>query len=123
MNLQEKVLYHQIHSLKLSTDWLTGLAALYFFWQHDLILGLLIAFVPSILVSIVIIKFVKLEKYAESSRGKYIRKYMTRAMEMLRFGGYAIMAVGAWYHIVLIAVLGLFIIIFAWLRGIILPKN
>jgi hypothetical protein len=123
MNLQEKVLYHQIHPLKLSTDWLTGLAALYFFWQHDLILGLLIAFVPSILVSGVIMKFFSLEKYAESSRGKYIRKYMTRAMEMLRFGGYAIMAMGAWYHIVLFAVLGLFIILFAWLRGIILPKN
>jgi len=45
MTLQEKVLYHQIHPLKLITDWGTGLAALYLFWQHALFGALLLALV------------------------------------------------------------------------------
>ncbi len=122
MTPQEKQLYHQIHPLKLFTDWSTGIIALYPLWQHDLVLALLIAFVPSIIVSLVLVRFVNLEKYKASRFGEYIGKYMTRTIEIMRFVGYAIMAIGAWFHIVWLIPLGLLVIILAWFRGVIFPQ-
>jgi hypothetical protein len=121
MNLEEKSLYHQIHPLKLFTDWSTGIIALYPFWQHNLALALIIALVPAPIVSFLLVRFANLEKYKESSFGKYIRKYMTRQVEAIRFTGYAMMAVGAWYHVIWLIPLGLIIILFGWFRGLIFP--
>lgn len=123
MTLQEKSLYHQIHPLKLCTDWSTGFIALYPFWQHQLLMALLIAFLPSILVSFILMRFANLEKYEQSAFGKYIRQYMTRPVEMARFAGYAVMAMGAWYHAAWLIPLGLLVILLAWLRGVILPNS
>ncbi len=121
MNLEERSLYHQIHPLKLFTDWVTGIVALYLFWQHNLALGLVIALVLSAIVSFWLVRFVNLEKYKESSFGKYVRKYMTRHIEAIRLGGYSVMAVGAWMHIIWLIPLGLVIILFGWIRGLIFP--
>jgi hypothetical protein len=123
VNLQDKTLYHQIHPLKLFTDWSTGIAALVLFWQHNLLPALLLAFIPSILVSFVLVRFANLERYQGSAFGKYIRSYMTRRMEIMRFAGYALMAVGAWYHLVWLIPLGLLVVVVAWLRGVIFPGS
>lgn len=123
MTFQEKSLYHQIHPAKLFTDWSTGLLALVPFWQHNLLFALLIAFVPSIIASLVIVRFVDLEKYKQSLFGKYVRQYMTRSVEAVRFVGYGIMAVGAWLHSLWAIPVGLLIIVLAWLRGVIFPRK
>ncbi len=123
MIFQEKSLYHQIHPLKLFTDWSTGIIALYPFWQHKLLIALLIAFVPSILISFILIRFADLEKYRQSAFGKYIRQYMTRPVEMMRFAGYALMAICAWIHATWLIPVGLFVILLAWLRGVIFFNN
>ena len=68
-----------------------------------------------------IVRFADLEKYKQSAFGKYVRQYMTRAIEALRFLGYGIMAVGAWIHATWAIPIGLLIIILAWLRGVIFP--
>ena len=36
MNLQEKMLYHQIHPAKLATDFGVTFSACYFFWRHQI---------------------------------------------------------------------------------------
>lgn len=119
----EKSLYHQVHPLKLATDWGTGLLALYPFWLHHWLAALLVAFLPSILVSVLLIRFTDLEKIRRSNFGKYIRLYMNNLMVVLRFGGYALMALGAWFHLLWLLVLGLLLILFAWTRGLIFPKK
>ncbi len=123
MTLQEKSLYHQIHPLKLCTDWSTGIIALYPFWQNKLLTALLIAFLPSIIASVILIRFVDLEKYKRSSFGKYVHQYMTRPIEMVRFVGYALMAIGAWYHTIWLIPSGVLVILLAWLRGVIFPNK
>src|SRR5215813_12757016 len=100
MNLQEKILYHQIHPLKLFTDWIAGIIALYPLWQHQLVPALVITLLPPPIASFLLIRFANLEKYKESTFGKYIRKYMTRQAEAIRLAGYIAMAVGAWMHFV-----------------------
>lgn len=121
MNAEEKYLYHQIHPLKLFTDWSTGIVALYPLWQHRLALALVIALIPPPIVSFMLVRFADLEKYKESAFGKYIRKYMTRSVEAIRFAGYVVMVIGAWYHILWLIAAGLIIILFGWLRGRIFP--
>jgi uncharacterized membrane protein len=95
MTFQEKSLYHQIHPAKLLTDWSTGLIALYPFWHHNLTAALLIAFVPSIVASMVILRFADPETYKQSVFGMYVRQYMTCTVKAIPFVGYGIMAVGA----------------------------
>ena len=61
----EKVLYHQIHPVKLTVDIGLTPVALYFFWIHWLLLALVVSLVPSIVASALIVRFVDLTKYAE----------------------------------------------------------
>jgi hypothetical protein len=51
MDLREKVLYHQIHPLKLATDISVTPLFLYYLWEHRTVTALLIGFVPPLVVS------------------------------------------------------------------------
>jgi hypothetical protein len=114
MTTYERYLYHQVHPLKLLTDWGSGLAALYFFWKQELLLAVLVAVVPSLVISGVLIRFASLEHYATSKRGQYIKTHMTRARELLRLAGYVVMAFAAWYHLPWMILSGLLVILLAW---------
>ena len=123
MDFREKQLYHQIHPAKLFTDWSTGFIALYFLWQHNLVVALIIMFVPSIIVSLLMVRYLNLEKYKQSPFGRYIRVYMSRFIEMVRLAGYLVMALGAWYHVFWLIPLGVGITLLGWLRGVLLPEK
>ena len=98
MTRKEKILYHQIHPLKLLTDWIAGFAALHLLSQHRLRAALLVTFVPPTLVSVLIIRYVDLEPYKRSPVGGYVEQYMTTEMQGMRLAGYLIMALGAWHR-------------------------
>lgn len=119
MNLKEKKLYHQIHPLKLLTDWITGAISLYFLWFHELIIALLVMLIPPVVVSLLIVKFINLEKYKMSSVGKYIRMSMTPQMEVVRLVGFVMAILGAWYNMFSLIVFGIIVILFGWFQGLI----
>ncbi len=121
MNLKERTLYHQVHPAKLLADSSTGAVALVLLWEHDLLPALLVLSIPPILVSVAIISWVDLEGRKRSRLGEYLRRYMTGATQAARLVGFVIMALGAWYHQPWALVLGIAIILLAWLRGFILP--
>ena len=120
MDIKEKKLYHQIHPIKLLTDWVTGIISLYFLWLHQLSIAIMVMFIPAIVVSIVIIKYVNLRNIKHSAFGKYIRMSMTKGMEAVRFVGFAIAIFGAWYHMAWLIVVGIIIILIGWMRGLIM---
>lgn len=117
MNSTDKALYHQIHPAKLVVDVSTALISLYFFWQREVLSGLLVGIVPSLIASFVIIAFANLEKYQRSPLGRYLAKYMTRWMQGLRLLGQFVAWIGAWYHLVWLIAAGLFMILLGWARG------
>lgn len=119
LTFQEKSLYHQIHPVKLATDWGTGILALDLFWEHRLGWASVVALVPSVVVSFLIVRYAHLEHYKQSRFGRYIRRSMTRTVELVRFVGYAITATGAWVHALWMILLGLVVILLAWGRGLI----
>jgi len=121
MDIRERALYHQIHPVKLFTDVSTSFLSLFFIWQHNLVEGLLIGIVPSIVVSAVVIRFANLEKMKQSSFGRYVGSYMTNNMQAVRLVGQVVGWFGAWYHIVLVIVLGYVAILLGWMRGELFP--
>lgn len=123
MNFKEKQLYHQIHPIKLLTDWVTGIMAFYFLWFHQLFIALIVMFIPSVVVSIVIIKYVNLRDIKHSAFGKYVRMSMTKTMEAVRFAGFAIALFGAWYHMAWLIIAGMIIIFIGWLRGLMASEH
>lgn len=122
MDLKEKKLYHQIHPLKLLTDWITGAISLYLLWFHQFIMAFIVMFIPAIVISFVVIRYVNLEKLKTTSLGNYMRVSMTKAMEVVRFLGFAIAALGALYHFIWVILCGIIIILFGWFRGTVVNK-
>ena len=117
MTGQEKILYHQIHPLKLFTDWSTGLISFYLLWRRRPRAALVTQFVPAILVSSALIRWGNLAPQQHSAAGRYVAKHMTPAMQTLRLIGNVIMSVGAWRRRPELMFLGLLTILFGWLRG------
>jgi hypothetical protein len=122
MTPQENYLYYQVHPLKLLTDWGAGLLALFFLWKQELLIAVLVAVVPPLVVSGILIRFASLEHYATSKRGEYIKTHMTRARELLRLAGYVVMAFAAWYHLPWMILSGLLVILLAWF-AVMTPKG
>jgi hypothetical protein len=117
MTLREKGLYHQIHPAKLVTDILAGLGSLYFFWEHELWLGLAAHLIPPIVASALLIRFADLEPLKASPLGRYVKVHMTRAVEGVRLLGDLIMVAGAWLRLWWVIVLGVAVVAAAWLSG------
>jgi hypothetical protein len=69
MTFAERALYHQIHPAKLFADIATGLIGIDLFWRHELAPGLIIAVLPPVLVSTVLVHEADLERYRSSPMG------------------------------------------------------
>ncbi len=120
---QEKILYHQIHPLKLFTDISAEIISLYLFWHRKLIAGMLILLLPPIIASTLIMNLADLEKYKQSALGRYIRTYMTTPVVLVRIMGTVITHIGAWYRLPALIPLGLATVLLGWLKGVLLPKR
>jgi hypothetical protein len=123
MTRSEKILYHQIHPLKLGTDATAGVVSLYFFWQHRLWLALALHFLPPIVASALVISLSNLEQQRNSAFGRYVKGMMTTTIEALRLSGDIVMVFGAWYHSYTVIASGLVVIVAAWLSSLVLKDN
>ena len=119
MNFADKVLYHQIHPLKLGTDILASLVSFYFFWQHQLLVGLILRLAPPIIASLAVIYAFDLVPQRQSAFGQYLKRTMTHAIEAIRLIGDIVMVLGAWFHSVPLIGVGLAIVVAGWLSGVV----
>ena len=117
MDFRERLLYHQIHPAKLLTDWCAAVVSFYFLWQHQLALGVAIAIVPPVLVSIAVIQFSDLYGYKKSRMGRYVHKYMSMEAHATKLFGFLVSAAGAWYNLLPVVVVGIILVVLVWLRG------
>jgi hypothetical protein len=119
MTLRQKLLYHQIHSIKLLTDASAFIVSVYLLWQHRLALGLAIALLPPLVVSVILIRYADLSHLETSPLGRYVARHMTRRLEFARLAGALIAGVGAWYHAPALLVAGVAVIAAAWGTGLV----
>ena len=118
MAASDRVLYHQIHPLKLFTDVSTAATACYLLWEHRVAPAFVIGFVPSIVVSAVLITWADLEPYRRSPFGGYVGSFMTRRVEIARFAGLVPLWGGAWARSARLIAAGVVWIIGCWLWGL-----
>jgi hypothetical protein len=123
MTTREKVLYHQIHPLKLATDISAQIVSFWLFWIHLLLPGLLAMFVPPLIGSALVMHFADLTRQRDSAVGRYIAWEMTPAMQAVRLAGTLPISLGAWFHLWWLAALGLGLVIFGWLRGLLFGRS
>jgi hypothetical protein len=117
LTFKEKVLYHQIHPLKLFADIGCEPLSLYFFWQRDLLLGLTTHLIPPIVASVLVIRYADLERLKNSRAGAFLERHMTKTVEGVRLAGDIVMVFGAWFHQPVWIALGLAIAVAAWSSG------
>src|SRR5574341_837445 len=118
MELQERLLYHQAHPLKIAIDASAGAVSLAMLWQHMFFPAVLMIFFPPLVATYLLVRRGNLERVKQTALGVYVARYMTRPVEMARSGGMAAMIVGAWYQMPLAIVAGALIIVAAWLNGV-----
>ena len=125
MNFNDRKLYHQIHPVKLFADVAVTPIAIYFLWHRQIWTAILVAFLPPILVSTVMLIWPpdSLERIRSSSAGRYLKSYMTPVVEAIRFLVLIPVAYGAWTHQFWPIWIGLVVLILAWLNGFLFPKR
>jgi len=120
MDFQEKRLYHQVHPIKLAVDIGVTFPFLYFLWQHQIVPALVVGFVPPAVVSAAMIRWTPdLEGIRQSAVGRYLKTYMTPAVEAIRLLTLVPMAFGAWNHEPIYIALGVAVLVAAWGNGLI----
>ena len=117
MRRADRLLYHQIHPLKLITDFSTAAAATFLLWEHRPFIALIVGFVPSVVVSAVLIRWADLEHYRDSTFGRYVGRFMTRRVEMARLAGLLPLWGGAWVRNTAFIGIGVAWILGCWLWG------
>ena len=118
MNFAERALYHQIHPAKLFVHIAIALVAIDLFWRHALVPGLIIALVPPLLVSAVLMREADFERYRASLMGTYVRQFMPPWVQALRFFGVGVAFYAAWYHFPAGVISGLALVAICWANGI-----
>jgi hypothetical protein len=118
MTFAERALYHQIHPAKLYVDIATALVAIDLFWRHELAPGLIIALLPPVLVSAVLVREADLERYRSSLMGAYLRQFMPAWVQAMRLFGVGVAFYAAWYHFPAGVISGLALVAICWANGI-----
>ena len=118
MTFAERALYHQIHPAKLFADIATALVAIDLFWRHALAPGLIIALLPPVLVSAVLVREADLERYRSSLMGAYLRQFMPPWVQAMRLFGVGVAFYAAWYHFPAGVISGLALVAICWANGI-----
>lgn len=118
MTLSERILYHQIHPVKVGTDVSAAMAALILFWRHRLLAGVVVSIIPPVISSAFLIAYGDLAPYQHSAAGRYLKRAMTGRMQSFRFVGFAVMLLGSWKHIRGIVGGGIALIVLGWFHGL-----
>jgi hypothetical protein len=109
-----------VHPLKLATDIGVTPPSLFLLWSHELLAGLIVAFVPAMVVSAVLLRTTDLTSYRDRPIGAYLRRFMTPLVQVLRLVGFVVCAIGAWVREPAIIVAGLALVAACWSYGLLI---
>lgn len=121
MTSRERMLYQQIHPLKLLTDFGTSFASTGLLWQGQWQYALVAAFLPSIAVTVWLMRFADLRRYRDTALGAYVARHMTTRIVAERIAGQLLVWAGAVTHVAWLLPFGYFVIVLAWLNGLWAP--
>jgi hypothetical protein len=114
VRFSERLLYHQVHPVKVLADSTSGMAALLLAWRGRAALGVAVVALPSTLSSALLIAFANLEREKGSRAGAYLRRYMTLPAQLGHLLGYAILFAGATRRRPFVMATGAAILLASW---------
>lgn len=117
MTVREKLLYHHAHPAKLMVDGVSAVVAAWLLWEQHLLRAAAVGLVPPIVTSLLVLQFVDLERVKRSPLGRYVGRHMSLPLHITAVAGVFIFWGGAWYRSIFYCIVGLLVIVFAWVRG------
>jgi hypothetical protein len=118
LTFAERALYHQIHPAKLLADIATALIGIDLFWRHELYPGLIIALLPPLLVTAVLVQEGDLGRYRSSPMGTHLRRFMRPWVQAVRLFGVAVAFYASWHHVPAGIYGGLALVALCWANGL-----
>lgn len=118
MTFAERVLYHQVHPLKIATDIGATVVAIPLLWNGDLALGLAIVFLSPVVGSTIVMATADLAPYRDGAIGAYLRRYMGPLPQAIRLALGLTILFAAWIHNALVIVICVLLVAVVWLNGI-----
>ena len=117
MNARDRLLYHHAHPAKLAVDAICAVTAAWMFWEQHLLRAVAIGLVPPALTSLLVLQFIDLERVKQSRVGRHVGRHMSLPLHITAVAGVVIFWLAAWYRSIFYCVVGLLIVLFAWVRG------
>ena len=118
---RETYLLHQVHAGKLATDVASGLASTALMWQGHVRAALLVAHIPAVAGSALVIRR-DLSSLRATRRGRYVLEHMPPSAQAVRLLGQVIMWRAAYQHRARGVAAGAFMIVVGWSHGV-LPSR
>ena len=116
--MDDRVLLHQVHPVKLAADISASLISNALLWRHRPVAGIVTRYALPVIGSAIVLSFADVERLRGTAAGRYVLANMSPGAMAVRLGGDVVMAVGSWYRRPPLIALGLLIVAAGWsLRG------
>jgi hypothetical protein len=116
--LDDRVLLHQVHPVKLAADISASLISNTLLWRHRLAAGIVTRYTLPVVGSAIVLSFADVERLRDTVPGRYVLANMSSATIALRLAGDTVMALGSWYRSPRMVALGLMIVAAGWSQGL-----
>jgi hypothetical protein len=117
--MDDRVLLHQVHPLKLAADISASIISNTLLWQHRLLAGIVTRYALPVAGSAIVLSFADVERLRDTAAGRYVLAYMPPSAVAVRFAGDVVMAVASWKRRPLVVALGLLIVAAGWSQGLV----
>jgi hypothetical protein len=117
--MDDRVLLHQVHPLKLAADISASLISNTLLWRHRPVAGIVTRLALPIAGSAIVLSAVDVERLRETTAGRYVLANMSPAAMAVRLGGDVLMALGSWYRRPRWIGLGLLLVAAGWSEGLV----
>jgi hypothetical protein len=117
--MDDRVLLHQVHPVKLAADISASLVSNTLLWRHRPLAGIVIRYALPVVGSAVVLSFADVERLRDTAAGRYVLATMSPGAMVVRLAGDVVMGVGSWYRRPPLIALGLLIVAAGWSQGLV----
>lgn len=117
--MDDRVLLHQVHPLKLAADISASVISNTLLWQHRLLAGIVTRYALPVAGSAIVLSFADVERLRETAAGRYVLAHMPPSAVAVRLAGDVVMAVASWKRRPLVIAFGLLLVAAGWSQGLI----
>jgi hypothetical protein len=114
MSRRDRLLFHQIHPVKLAVDVAGGVVSTWLMYEHRWVAALLSTFPASIVATAALVRWAELERLRDSAFGRYVAHHMTATATATRSAGQIVAWIGAWLRSPALIVGGAAVIAIGW---------